>query len=160
MKKYLITILVFIAMSFSPLVSAQDNEEKMELAKKYVNLPGNQTMLDEMFSPEVLGEQLTAGMPPEMGLTEEKVLAVGQLMSKAMSGIRPEMEMTLIESSAEIFSKEELEAMIEFYSTEIGSSIVSKSTKLMQDYTQKLMPEIMAVSQEVGPELMEILMGE
>lgn len=130
------------------------------LARDYVALPGVQRMMDDMFAPDALIAQFMAQVPPDVEISEEKQGRIGNLMSEAMSALRPELETAMVESSAETFEAAELEALIAFYQTEAGASVMAKMQPMMADFMGRMGPRLAEVQQSIVPEVMSILQEE
>ena len=128
-----------------------------ELAQEYANMPEVQSMMDEMFSADAMTAQFSAGMPPGMGLSEDKAMRIGQLLSDQMQKLRPRLTELMIESSARSFSAEELQALIDFNRSEHGASVMRKMKSYFQDVMVELGPDMVAMQQEITPQMMEIL---
>jgi hypothetical protein len=145
-----------IAISTTGASVAQDIDS---LAQDYMELPAVQGMLSDMFSPETMGAQFVASLPTDMNLSDAQVSAVGQIMSEAMGDVRPEMETLMQQQSAEVFSAEELQAMIDFYSSDLGASILQKNTVFFTATMAELNPKIMAAVQRRQADIMQVLQG-
>ena len=78
-------------------------------------------------------------------------------MSQAMNELRPRMEELMISSSAAVFSADELQALIDFYASEHGASVMTKMAPLMANVMGQMQPEMLALQQKVGPEIAKIL---
>ena len=141
-----------------PLPAAAQTVE--ELAAQYVSMPSVQLMMDEMFSPEAMAAQLSAVLPPGAGGSQEQLLEAGALMSQSLATLRPEMEASMRTRSAEFFSADELRALIDFYASEHGSSVMTKMQPFMAATMGDIGPRMMEMQMQLGPELMEILGGQ
>lgn len=135
-------------------VFAQDTQA---LAEKYVNLPGVQQMITNMFSAENMANQIAAGLPANITLTDDQKQRIGQLMSGAMNDLRPMMETLLTNASAQTLSVPELQALIDFYSSEHGSAVMSKMQPMMAALMAKMAPEMKTMQAKITPQLIEIL---
>ena len=147
----------FLAVVFSLLTTSVFAQDVNELAKKYVNMPEIQNMISDMFSPVAMGNQVAANLPANITLTDEKKQRIGVVMSEAMNDLRPRMETLMISTSAQIFSAGELTALIEFYGSEHGASIMAKMTPFMANVMAQLQPEMQALQNKVGPEVAKII---
>lgn len=127
------------------------------LAEQYVNMPEVQQMMDDMFSPENSAKQIASSLPPNITLTDDQMERIGILMSEAMNELRPKMTNQMIESSARIFSADELSALIDFYGSEHGAAIMTKMQPFMQETMGALSADLQRVTQQVTPELTKIL---
>ena len=92
--------------------AAQDTRA---LAESYVNLPGVQQMMDDMFAPDAMLTQLSASLPPGAALSDEQKTRIAAVMSEQLGVIRPSMEAAMIDAATTTFTIEELEALIAFY---------------------------------------------
>ena len=132
-------------------------QDTTTLAQEYVNMPQVQNMITEMFSPAAMGAQVVAGLPPNVTVNADQQQRIGTLMSDAMNDIRPRMEALMISGSAEVFSVEELRALIDFYGSEHGASVMTKMTPFMTNVMGRLAPEMQALQQKITPQLIQIL---
>ena len=149
-----LTTLTLIAGLTMPLPALSDTTE---LAHEYVNLPGVQQLFDDMFSPEALAAQFRLGVPPEIQLTDDKLSRIGDILSVEMNKLRPEMTNYMIASMADVFSEDELSALIAFYSSEHGASAMRKMQPYMADVMAQLVPRMGAMQQAVLPQIIELM---
>ncbi len=143
-----------LCLALAPVAMAQDVQA---LAEEYVAMPEVQQMITDMFSPESMAAQFKTGLPPGMELTDSQSERIGILMSETMNSFRPRMEELMISSSAKHFSAEELQALIDFYRSEHGASVMAKMQPYMQDIMGTMMPEMMTAMQNVGGEIQTIM---
>ena len=134
-------------------------QDRASLARDYVALPANQQMMTDMFSPASMAAQFMIGLPAGMSVSAEQQARIGQLLSEVMNGVRPQMEASMTAAAAETFTEAELVALIEFYSTDIGAAILGKNQGFFQQVMAEVQPQIMANTQAVLPQLIEILQG-
>ena len=151
MKRCLLTV------AFGLLTAPVFAEDTTALATQYVNMPEVQNMMSEMFSPTAMGNQVAASLPANMALSVDQKRQIGLVMSDAMNSLRPQMESLMISSSSELFSADELNALIDFYSSEHGASVMSKMTPFMATVMGQLQPEMQALQVKVGPQIAKIL---
>lgn len=135
-------------------------QSKLELAQQYNKLPGVQQMMIEMFSPEASAAQFRASLPPGVPLTDEQALEVGVIMSEVLMGLKPRMEELQTAAIADVFSEDEIRAMIEFHSTELGASILIKTQPMFQQVMGALTPEIVAAMGAKQGDIAKIMAGE
>ena len=102
--------------------------------------------------------QLTASLPPGTELSQDKRERLAAVVSEHLGALQPGMQATLIEVAARVFTAEELEAMIAFYGSEQGASIMAKTQPMMADFMGEFAPEMQAAQQAMLPEIMAILM--
>lgn len=144
------------SLALSPPLLAQDMRA---LAEEYIQMPEVQQMITEMFAPETMAAQFKVSLPPGTAVTDDQALKIGALMSGVMNGMRPKVETLMIESSARHFTVDELQALIDFYKSEHGASIMAKMQPYMQDVMSTMMPEMMTAMAEIGPEINEVMSG-
>lgn len=149
--------LASLALCLAAPAAAQDIEA---LAEDYVNLPANQRMITEMFSTEAMAAQFATGLPPGVTLTDAQRAEVGELLSGVLTDMRPEIEAAMVEASADQFTQAELEALIGFYSSDVGASVLVKMQPYFQDYMADIQPGMMNRIQSVLPEITRIMEGE
>lgn len=138
--------------------AAQDAApDAQALAEQYVALPGVQQMMTDMFSPEAVMAQMMAAMPPDATLTQDQQDRIGALMSERLGALRPSMEAAMVSASAQTFTPEELQAMNDFYGSEVGASILAKTQPMMAQVMGQIGPEMQAAQQAVIPEVMAIM---
>ena len=132
-------------------------QDKNELAIQYVNMPQIQSMMTEMFSPTAMGDRIAAGLPPSIVLNDDKKQRIGVLMSEAMGELRPKLEALMVTGIADTFSAGELQALIDFYSSEHGASVMAKLPPFMTRVMGQLQPDMQALGVKVGPDIARIL---
>lgn len=132
-------------------------ENRKDLARQYIELPGVQRMMADMFSPESMMVQLKASLPREAKVSNSKKRRMSRVLSQGMMQLRPHMEKIMISESARVFSKAELKAMIAFYASKEGASILTKMPQFMERSMGKLGPQIQRVQKAVAPALFKII---
>jgi hypothetical protein len=153
-----ISILTALCLMFSVSVSSAQTVE--ELAQKYANMPQIEKMMDDMFSPEAMANQFAAGIPANVPITDEKKAKIGALLSEKLNEFRPRMKELMVESSAGTFSAEELSALIDFYGSKHGSSVMAKMQPFFQNVMTKMAPEMQAMQMGLMPEIIAIIQEE
>ncbi|PWJ20529.1 DUF2059 domain-containing protein [Jannaschia seohaensis] len=146
-----------LCLALTAPAAAQDTET---LARTYVALPGVQAMMDNMFSAEALVTQFMSQIPPSVEVSEAKQAQIGELMAEAMNEMRPELERAMVESSSATFDAPELEALIAFYETEAGASVMAKMQPMMADFLARMGPRLTEMQQTLVPEVVSILQAE
>ena len=140
-------LVILISGMFVQNVSAQTVDE---LAAKYVNLPQVQKLMNDMFSPEAMALQFGTNLPPTVKLADDKLLKIGTAMSTEMEKLRPRLKDVMIEGSAKTFNKEELDALIEFYNSEHGASVMAKMPSFFRNFMANMAPEINGIMQNLS----------
>ena len=147
-----------IALALAPLsVSAQSVEE---LAREYAALPAVQEMMAAMFSPEASAAQIAATMPPGVDLTEQQLTDLGNLLSEELIDFQPRLEVLMIEGMVDTFNEEEISAMIEFYSSDVGASILVQTQPMFTNIMTQLAPEMQQRMLGRQADIMAIIMGQ
>ena len=146
-----------LASAIGLTASATFAQSRTELAQEYAALPAVQEMMVAMFSPETSAAQFRASLPPGYPLTDEQALKVGEVMSGVLMGLKPQMEALQVEAIAEVFTEEEIQTMIDFYSTEMGGQILIKTQPMFQKVMTELTPQIMQAMAAKQGEIGQIL---
>lgn len=149
--------LALVAASMLMHVAYAQDDELLEAAEEWVNLPGVQQLIDDTFAPEGFAGQIAASLPPSMGVTQEQLDELGKLMAGKMAPFRPDMEQAMIAGAAERFTIDEIKALSEFYQSPQGASAMSKMQPYMQDSIAVILPQMMQASRELGPDINRIL---
>ena len=88
---------------------------------------------------------------------DEKRMKIGKLMSEGMQSLRPRMQELMASNAAEVFSEEELQALIDFYGSEHGAAVMAKMQPFFQKTMAELAPDMREMQKSVVPQIMEIL---
>jgi hypothetical protein len=119
-------------------------------------------VVDAMYSQV---DQMFEGMAEQMGINETDRPAFEKYMQKLAALMREEMSWAKIkEPTIEIylqnFSKDEVHGLIEFYSSEVGKSMIQKMPVVMQEsmgisqaMLKDAMPKIQALAAELRSEI-------
>lgn len=148
-------ILLAAALCLSATLAHAQNTT--DLAKEYIDMPEVQASISDMFSPENMAAQMMASMPPGAAFSDQQMAALGQLMSDEMNALRPQLETLMETTVAELFSAEEISALITFYSSEHGASVMQKMSPMMQMVMAGMAPDMQAMQLRIQPQIMEIL---
>lgn len=126
------------------VVEGQPSARQLELTRRYVDLMMSdqfETMIRQMIDIE-------ASMDPEArDMPEEDRRFVADLASELVTDMIPQMLDEMVPVYARTFSEAELEALIAFYDSEMGRSIINK--------TYASMPDATAAAMTVMPQMME-----
>ncbi len=155
MRNFVPPVLLALTLAFA--AQTAQAQSRTELARQYVALPGVQAMLREMFAPEAMYQQVRNTFPKNVKISNSKKRRIGKVLSQGMMQILPAMNKTLAREAARSFTKAELKAMIAFYSTPEGASILSKTTSLTTRSIARMAPNIEAVKRAVTPAIIRIL---
>ena len=143
----------------SPSILTAQSDEILRLSTQYANLSPVEQMQDDMFAPASMAAQFSSNLPADVKLTEAQIQQIGTLLSGVMGTVRPQMKELMIQTSAELFSADELRALIAFYSSEHGASVMSKIQPMMLKVMAGLNPIMQEKMQSVRPEIVKIIQG-
>jgi hypothetical protein len=152
-------LILAAALALLPLAAtAQPAPET--LVREYAGLPAVQQMMAAMFSPEASAAQLQATLPPGMNLTDDQLSRIGEIISAEMIDFQPRMEGMMIAAMVETFTEEEVQAMIDFYSSPVGASILLKTQPMFTSIMTQMGPEIQTRMMGRQAEIMQIIMAQ
>ena len=143
-----------LALALTSPVTAQDVRA---LAQAYVDLPANRQMMADMLSPQSMAAQFAAGLPPGTPVTEAQLAEIGTLLANSMADVLPLMRESMIDTAATTFTEAELRALTDFYSSEVGSSILLKMQPFFQTTMAEIQPRILQQTQAIVPQIIAIL---
>ncbi|MEX0337464.1 MAG: DUF2059 domain-containing protein [Arenibacterium sp.] len=124
-----------ISLSLGPL-NAETNE-KRALARAFVESPVQQRMIDDMLSPEALEKSIATQLKDAK---PETIEVVSQITAEEFMKIRPELNALMVGIAQDLYTAEELEAMIAFYASPLGASAMSKSGAFVQRFATDMRP--------------------
>jgi hypothetical protein len=138
------------ALCLATASAAQDDPRSA--AETFVQSEGQQNLLDTMLSTEGVMAQmgLVAGqLPPE------KMQAIAEIVADELDTIRPVMETAMIEGMSETFTLEEINALAEFYASDVGASAMSKMNPYMAETMQSLGPAFQEMQARLAQRVQE-----
>lgn len=144
-----------IALALTP--ASAFAQSTLELSQQYSALPAVQEMMAAMFSPEATAAQLAASLPPGVELNENQMTRLSTLMSEELIDFQPQLEALMIEAMAETFTAQELQAQIEWASSDVGRSVLVQTQPLMARITTQMAPELQTRMMNRQAEIMQIL---
>ena len=147
MKKSIILIITAIIFLAVPAVAG----EKEDLAKEMLKLTDMQKMIDQMAAQvqQMFASQLKALSIPEKD--QDKVLQFQNKLTKKIFDALSwdKMEPEYIKLFSTVYTEEELKAIVEFYKSPAGQSMLKKqpmlfqkSMQIAQSKIQSLLPEL------------------
>lgn len=154
MSRLLLTLALAAPVAITTPAFAQDTAA---LAQQYADLPEVALMFDDMFSPDVLAQQFRLGVPAEFEISDDQLARIGDVMGEMMASIRPDLTTMMVDGMAKEFTAEELTALIGFYSSPEGASVMRKMQPFFQRVMAEFMPIIQQRQQEYLPALIAIL---
>lgn len=154
-----LSLALALALGLTPFAAPAQNAPEA-LVQEYAALPAVQEMMAAMFSPETSAAQLAATLPPGMDLSDDQLARIGAIMSAELTDFQPRMEELMIAGMVETFTAEEVQAMIDFYSSPVGASILLKTQPMFTAIMAEIAPEIQTRMMGRQAEIMQIIMGQ
>lgn len=147
-------LLTIVTASFLATSAYAQSDELIDAATAYVNNPVQQTLMDDMLSVDAVMAQM--GM---LGATipAEQLETLSAIVSEELAAIRPALETAMVGGMARTFTLEEITALNEFYSSELGASAMSKMTPFMQDSMAELAPAFQTMQTNIAQRVQEEL---
>ncbi|WP_201510318.1 DUF2059 domain-containing protein [Psychrobacter alimentarius] len=157
------TAMVVPTLSAQAAVPTDASLMKLIKVTKIVETMNDMSSDNEM--TEEMMKTMLASMPNnELNAAQRKrfdeiILKYSKEMTKRdnVEGINKQIVNMYMQSAKKHFDQKEVDAQIEFYSTEVGQSIIDKQPAMMKDYMAQIMPIIMESTmkkmQEVMPKM-------
>ena len=137
--KFAAVIVAFALILSASLAQAVD---KMELARQYFDLLNFEETIKASFNAIAMKDMIKAmkEAAPEENIPEEKMMAQFKKVQNAFtqSDYLKQIKEETIRITAEVFSKDELKALIAFYTSKEGKSIIKKMPVYMQQTQAKI----------------------
>ncbi|MCR5858559.1 DUF2059 domain-containing protein [Mesorhizobium sp. J428] len=134
--------------------SSAAQDELRNAAERYVKLDAVQDLLDFMLGPGFLEPLMGAlagdKLKPDL---KSQMVAIG---TEELAKIRPSVEAAMAEAAAEIFSVKEIEALIAFYSSEHGASVIRKMQPFNNAYLVRITPDLQRLQAVMEARVREI----
>lgn len=160
MKNNILTVVLAASMAMAPITAgggyalaqaqtAKPSARKLELAKRYFELIDFENQLAPII--EAMGPLMAGSVAAELRIDpqSEEARKLGVLVTETtvevMADIMPAYLEELSKIAADIFTEEELEGLVAFYSSPVGRSLLEKSPRLEGPATKAmegLMPQI------------------
>ncbi len=158
MKVFNYVIFILIIM-FAGASQADDNSKK-KLIEELLEVTDADRMVDQMsdrFAP------MLQQMFEQAGGEKKDLPIINKYTEKMAEIYKEEMKWELLEKDfteiyAKVFSESEIKAMVEFYKTEAGKSMIEKMPQVIQEsmaVSQRFMKNIMQRMQEIEKEIAE-----
>jgi hypothetical protein len=122
---------------------AQD-ADRQALAQEYVDLPAVTSMMDSMFDPDTIIAQIKTAQPALNKLPYDKLRKIADIVSAELDSVRPDLTEAMRDKAAEHFTSDDLEALIAFYGSPAGASVLAKTQPFMQDVMTEIAPVMQA----------------
>lgn len=146
-----------LATAFTVTAFTAFAQSRLELAQQYKSLSAVQEMMTAMFSPDASAVQLRASLPPGFPITDDQALRAGEVTSGVLMDRKPKIEALQVEAIDEVFTEEEINAMMEFHSSEVGAQILIRTQPMFQRGKSELTPQIVQAMADKQPEIQQIL---
>lgn len=139
-----------------PVLAADDSAEKMKLAEELVELSQAKQMSKQIITQMAPAQiQIIKSMAPETDLSDAQLEAI---LTDTAAIMREELEPAiagLIDDMtpvyAEVYTKEELQGVVDFYKSPVGESFLSKQSLAVEksmavstQWAQEVIPGVMA----------------
>lgn len=144
MKQLIGGLVIALALLIAPAATAGTNDvsaQKLALANKFIALIQGEQM------GASLGQMTAMMMPRSDTMSAEQSAEFREVMAEATASMLPRMFEAIAPIYADIFTLEELQALVDFYQSDVGRSMISKSyaaTPRIGAAIQAIMPELMA----------------
>jgi len=142
MRRLLIAVAALIVVATPSLVAAQDvsRQDRLALAERAIT-----AMQGEQMAAMV--NEMNQAFPPRGvdDMTGEVRIAYDEVMAEVSANVMQRLLAGMGELYADLFTVEELTAMVEFYESQIGQSILTKSyaaTPQIIEMVQALLPDM------------------
>ena len=147
---------ILLALSFvaSPVLAQDGEAERRVAAERYIKSEGQQRMLDQILSPEVMGAQLRAQFPQ---IPEDKMSTLVTIATEEIAKVRPQMEKAMIDAAVATFTAGEIRALDDFYRTPVGASVLTKMQPFMQRNFQAMAPTVQALQRNIAARASAVL---
>ena len=161
MKRLIVALLIAI----TPMMAQADEGVDRETVEQLLEVANNESMIDAM-NGEV--DQMIAGLPAQLGLTEEEQYLFDNFMTKLHDSMKEEVSWKrikdpMIEIYMKHYTKKEIEELLAFYRTETGQSLIKKMPLVMRDAMQlsqqmlvNFLPKIQVMVEEMKNEVMRL----
>ncbi|MDO9335115.1 MAG: DUF2059 domain-containing protein [Caulobacteraceae bacterium] len=125
-------------------VPAKPSAHAMDLARRYFEAMDFEDMMTSIYENMDMMAALSEGDEDQSGLDRK---AMGEATKEAIIALTPKMVDAMIPVVAATFTEPELEAMVAFYESDVGQSVVAKSAAMnapMMQAVMGLMPDYMS----------------
>jgi len=135
-------------------------EERLAEAERMMNLMNFEQMINDTLDAQMdaMSSMMTQQLE-KMGQNDEDFIQFQQkIMREMFADIdwKP-IQTGMTEAYAEVFTKEELEGMSNFYTTPAGKATITKMPEIQQKSMQVMMPAIMEASQSMQAKMIEYI---
>jgi hypothetical protein len=97
-----------------------------------------------MFDPDTIIAQIMTAQPALNKLPDDKLRKIADIVSAELDSVRPDLTEAMRDKAAEHFTSDDLEALIAFYGSPAGASVLAKTQPFMQDVMTEIAPVMQA----------------
>lgn len=155
--KYSAALAAALLLAAPHIATAQTASASPELqaaAERYVNLPAVRGMMDQLLSGPSLASMATANLPAAINLSDAQMARIGAILSDEIKPFEPQIRQAMISSAVRNFTADELGALIDFYLSEHGASVMTKMQPFMQDAMGQIAPVMSQVQRKAIPRIL------
>ncbi len=153
---------VFAVFALSPPQAGAQDAGLLDSARRYVELPANVKLVDEMLAPDQVSKQILMSLGPRAaGLSAAQKAIIINAVVGALTDFKPRLRELMIETVAAQYDAEEIEAMVAFYGSPVGGRILAKGPAFMLAFQQKMQGELGPMLQaRVGPAVIKAMKAQ
>ncbi|MGO1282057.1 MULTISPECIES: DUF2059 domain-containing protein [unclassified Psychrobacter] len=121
-------------------------------------------MMNDMSSDSGITDQVTQSILSSLSIDdlsaeqrqrlEDIVSKYSNEMTSDQESVNQQIVKIYMETAKQHFDQQEVDAQIDFYSSEVGQSIIDKQPDMMKDYMAQIMPVVMESSMEKMQDIM------
>ncbi len=143
-----------------PGFSQDDRDARLAAAREYVTRSvadrGVTDIIEQMWQPMVPTLEKNSGK----ALTEDQLTRIDALYQEAFGSKLLELMLAQDEVMAELMTLSEIEALRDFYATEIGRAVMMKLPTVLADQQPQIMTMVQTTMPEITTELLAIVAGQ
>ncbi len=143
-----------VALALALPLQAQDAELRA-LAQEYVSLPGMQGVFDAMADPKSAIAQVETVLSPANPLPPEVRDRLITIVSEEIAKTRPALEAAMLEVTVTQYTADELRAMLDFFETPLGLSILNKQGPITTQLNEMVAPLFAVVMLDIQQRLID-----
>jgi len=146
-------LLLLAVLALSPAAFAQDNAAKLALAREAISAMKIDQMFDGMAAQMKQGALQMVQLPDSA--TPEQKQKFDRYMDKVMDLSMSQVKTMIAKMDtvyASVYSETELKAMVAFFKSPEGQSMIAKQPQVMAS----IMPLVQGMQQELGPKMQQL----
>ena len=147
-----------------PTLSAQAAVPTDASLLKLIEVTKVVEMMNDMSSDSGITDQVTQSILSSLSIDdlsaeqrqrlEDIVSKYSNEMTSDQESVNQQIVKIYMETAKQHFDQQEVDAQIDFYSSEVGQSIIDKQPDMMKDYMAQIMPVVMESSMEKMQDIM------